>query len=491
MCDHKFNMATSINITNKPWCDEPAIVPVQEQLVKAAVLQDTHAAAPENTRLFSVEIQRNIISSDKLTSSGDQVDGNDTSSGKDFPFKVVTHLTSKGSATDEDSGDRECHYASSAEEALQIYEDLYKQHASTGDGGMSMEPVSSVNDSRWIGSVALRKTLLYRETYSPTEDLSPEVAKLVDDVWKEAMGKLKEHLAVPVASILPGQVAKAEAVLYRMWNILHDRKDKQKHEQKHKQKQKVDEESDVESSTAELKTLEKEFYGLIPHHDYMERSLVLLSRVATKLDLCQMIRDVVYISEETGWQKRPTPKAKYRALRCYIQHLPSNHPEYEKIRRLVLSTMPGGMKLNTLRIFAVSRPPEEEGYRHDIGNDTLLFHATKPNNVLGILSRGLLMPKVVVEMFNGQRRDEGLLGPGLYFGDRISTCIQYTKNGFFSKTRMMLVLKVAMGATQDYYEFNTKLKQAPDGFNSTHGVRASEGRPSEFKVGVFALFSIG
>ncbi|XP_041460179.1 LOW QUALITY PROTEIN: protein mono-ADP-ribosyltransferase PARP4-like [Lytechinus variegatus] len=280
-----------------------------------------------------------------------------------------------------------------------------------------------------------------------------------------------------------------------MWNILYDRKHKQKHEHKHEQKHKhkhkhknkIDEESDVESSNAELKTLEKEFYGLIPHHAY--KPLVLLSRVATKLDLCQMIRDVVYINEETGWQKRPTQIAKYRALRCYIQHLPSNHPEYEKIRRLVLSTMPGGMKLNTLRIFAVSRPPEEEGYCHDIGNDTLLFHATKPNNVLGILSRGLLMPKVVVEMFNGQRRDEGLLGPGLYFGDRISTCIQYTKNGFFSKTRMILVLKVALGATEDYYEFNTKLQQAPDGFNSTHGVRASDGRPSEFTEDEFVVYS--
>ena len=29
---------------------------------------------------------------------------------------------------------------------------------------------------------------------------------MVDNVWKEAMGKLKEYLDVPVASILPGQV---------------------------------------------------------------------------------------------------------------------------------------------------------------------------------------------------------------------------------------------------------------------------------------------
>lgn len=58
---------------------------------------------------------------------------------------------------DEESGDRECHYASTAEEALQIYEDLYKQHTSSGDGRGSMAPVSSVNNSRWIGSEALRK----------------------------------------------------------------------------------------------------------------------------------------------------------------------------------------------------------------------------------------------------------------------------------------------------------------------------------------------
>ncbi|XP_030842786.1 protein mono-ADP-ribosyltransferase PARP4 [Strongylocentrotus purpuratus] len=478
-------MATSIK--NMPWIDEPVIVPVQEQLVKAAVLQETHAAAPGNARVFSVEIQRNITPS-KLTSSsstsGDQTDGNETSKIKDFPFKVVTHLTSTGTATDEESGDRECHYASTAEEALQIYDDLYKQHTSSGDGRASMAPVSSVNNSRWIGSEALRKTLLYRETYSPTQGLSPEVAKLVDNVWKEAMGKLKEHLAVPVASILPGQVAKAEAVLYQMWNILQKRKSKHQGDE-------YDEydEYDDEISDAEIETLQEEFYALIPHHDYMQSPIRLLSKVATKLDLCQMIRDAVYISEETGWQKRPTPEAKYRALRCYIQHLPLDHPEYEKIKRLVQSTMSNEMKVNTFRIYAVSRPPDEEGYLHDIGNDTLLFHATKPNNVLGILSRGLLMPKVVVEMFNGQRRDEGLLGPGLYFGDRTSTCIQYTKNGYFSQTRMMLVIRVALGSTQDYYEFNTKMQQAPEGFESTHGVRASENKPSEFKEDEFVVYS--
>lgn len=65
-------------------------------------VQETHAAGPGNARVFSVEIQRNITPSKltaSLSTSSDQTDGNETSKIKDFPFKVVTHLTSTGTAT--------------------------------------------------------------------------------------------------------------------------------------------------------------------------------------------------------------------------------------------------------------------------------------------------------------------------------------------------------------------------------------------------------
>ncbi|XP_071477881.1 protein mono-ADP-ribosyltransferase PARP4-like [Diadema antillarum] len=484
----------------------PAVVPVQEELVKASIFQETHSSAPGNTRLFTVEIQRNVSSASTTSSSssvapqpsGDDCDGSADviSTVSDFPFKVVTHLTSTANATNEESGERECHYAATAEEALRIYEDIYKRRATDAD--VPMQPISGEISSRWIGSEALRKTLLYRETYSPSESLSDEVAQLVDNVWKEAMGTLRENLSVRVETILPGQVAKAEAILHRLWHLLQRRRryDERKEgdDEDDEDLQGREESSDAdreEEEEEELEELEKEFYDLIPHKEEMRSSLLRKSNVALKLDLCQMIRDIVYISEETGWRQQPTTQAKYKALRCYIRFLEPGHPEHEKIRDLVLSTVPRATTINTLRIYAVSRPPEEEGFDRGIGNDRLLFHASKPASILGILSRGLLMPKMVVEMFDGSRRDEGLLGAGLYFGDRTSTCIQYCKNGYFSRTRMMFVNKVALGSVKDCYEVDMTLKEAPEGYSSTHGVRASVDRPSEFTEDEYVVYSTG
>lgn len=52
------------------------------------------------------------------------------------------------------------------------------------------------------------------------------------------------------------------------------------------------------------------------------------------------------------------------------------------------------------------------------------------SNFVGLLSRGVLMPKVVVAM-GGKRRDAGLLGAGIYFGDSASTASMYTVAGAF------------------------------------------------------------
>lgn len=43
----------------------------------------------------------------------------------------------------------------------------------------------------------------------------------------------------------------------------------------------------------------------------------------------------------------------------------------------------------------------------------MLFHGTKKENCLGILSRGMALPKKVVEL-GVERTDHGLLGQGLF-----------------------------------------------------------------------------
>ena len=55
---------------------------------------------------------------------------------------------------------------------------------------------------------------------------------------------------------------------------------------------------------------------------------------------------------------------------------------------------------------------ELSALRSGLPNKQLLFHGSRASNFVGLLSRGVLMPKLVVQM-GGKRRDAGLLG--VYF----------------------------------------------------------------------------
>ena len=52
--------------------------------------------------------------------------------------------------------------------------------------------------------------------------LSPEVSALVDYIWTEVSGRLKDVLAVPVESVKVEQVDKAEAELLTIKRLLSD-----------------------------------------------------------------------------------------------------------------------------------------------------------------------------------------------------------------------------------------------------------------------------
>jgi poly [ADP-ribose] polymerase len=63
-----------------------------------------------------------------------------------------------------------------------------------------------------------------------------------------------------------------------------------------------------------------------------------------------------------------------------------------------------------------------------IDNQRLLFHGSRIKNWVGILSRGILLPKIVVSM-GVNRTDAGWLGSGIYFGDAACTSAGYTSPG--------------------------------------------------------------
>jgi hypothetical protein len=97
------------------------------------------------------------------------------------------------------------------------------------------------------------------------------------------------------------------------------------------------------------------------------------------------------------------------------------------------------------------------------------------------------MPKTVVEM-GGKRRDAGLLGHGIYFGDSVTTSGQYTTPGD-KGTRLMLLNNVALGNVKDYTKVMFGLTEPPHGFQSVHGVRATDSIESDFKDDEYVIFN--
>ena len=95
---------------------------------------------------------------------------------------------------------------------------------------------------------------------------------------------------------------------------------------------------------------------------------------------------------------------------------------------------------------AMSRP-NVVAFRAETGNRQLLFHASRFSSFYGIISRGLQLPSVVVDDLGGQRSDAGMLGAGIYFGDRPSTAAQYSDVGPGTGTRLMLVRQLRHYAT--------------------------------------------
>lgn len=104
----------------------------------------------------------------------------------------------------------------------------------------------------------------------------------------------------------------------------------------------------------------------------------------------------------------------------------------------------GSMEI--LNIYSVHRAVEDSQFAHSLDNKQLLFHSSQVQNFVGILSRGLLLPKIVVDDFGGSRSDPGMLGSGIYFTDEASLSCKFSSPGKTSSgSRLMLVNQVALG----------------------------------------------
>ncbi|XP_059000138.1 protein mono-ADP-ribosyltransferase PARP4 isoform X3 [Mustela lutreola] len=293
--------------------------------------------------------------------------------------------------------------------------------------------------------------------------LSKEVSDLVEMVWAEALGHLEHLLLKPVNRISLNDVSKAEGVLLLVKAALKN--------------------GETEEQLQKMMT---EFYRLIPHKGTTTEK-VNLRLLAKKEDLCQLIRDMVNVCETNLFKPNPPSLAKYRALRCKIEHVEQNTEEFFRVKEEVLQNNYSKGPVDILQIFRVGKVNETTEFLNKFGNVKSLLHGSPVQSFVGILSRGLLLPKVVEDR-GTKRTDIGNLGSGIYFSDSISTSTKYSHSGETDGTRLLVVCDVALGKCMDLNKKDFFLSEAPPGYDSVHGVRATATVTTDFEDDEFVVY---
>ncbi|XP_078305685.1 protein mono-ADP-ribosyltransferase PARP4 isoform X2 [Panthera onca] len=317
------------------------------------------------------------------------------------------------------------------------------------------------SEATQLASEKLQALLLEEVMNSST--LSKEVSDLVEMVWAEALGHLEHTLLKPANRISLNDVSKAEGVLLLVKAALKNGETEE-----------------------QLQNMMTEFYRLIPHRGTATEE-VNLRLLAKKEDLCQLIRDMVNVCETNLSRPNPPSLAKYRALRCKIEHVEQNTEEFFRVRKEVLQNNHSTGPVDILQIFRVGRVNEATEFLSQLGNVKPLLHGSPVQSFVGILSRGLLLPKVVEDR-GTKRTDTGNLGSGIYFSDSLSTGIKYSHPGETDGTRLLAVCDVALGKCADLHRKDFSLSEAPPGYDSVHGVRATATVTTDFEDDEFVVY---
>ncbi|XP_061917510.1 protein mono-ADP-ribosyltransferase PARP4 [Entelurus aequoreus] len=342
-------------------------------------------------------------------------------------------------------------FLSTSEEAVEVYRTLTESLSTC-----SMQPRTDIPaQAQDLGSGPLRQLLLEEKLSAGV--LSHDVGVFVELLWTEALGCLGNILRVPVHQLSMNDVSRAEG----LW-IEAQRKLKK-------------------GLSAEVVALQNDFYSLLPHRmPIKNHSAKIFSQ---KLDLCQLIRDILNVSEMTLRSPAPSSVGKFRALRCSIETVDPGSDESRALTSLLQDS-----PVQIHQVLRVSRAVELQTFKGQLGNVKSLLHSSSASNFVGILSRGLLLPSVGVEFHGVDRTDAGSLGSGIYFSDSMRTCLKYSKPGATDGSRLLVVCDVALGDCLQLHHRDPTLTQAPEGHDSVRATCCTSSVFSEFEDDEYVVY---
>ncbi|MHA2279916.1 MAG: WGR domain-containing protein [Promethearchaeota archaeon] len=394
-------------------------------------------------------------------------------------FRVFTHYGRTDDLnTNPNAGAKECRYCSSESEAATVYDSIYEQKTGARKGYQQVHLASSKIGSQQAQGQScgeiddktltkMKKKGTKKRKAAPSIDKS--IADLVKYLYSEAVNTLTitvdasitaNGIETPLGVLTIGQVDSGQAILDKIAKAVSKKR----------------------RNKEELSVLSGQFYTAIPHRLGRSRQAVedavitTPSSVLEKNETLQLMRDMLNVNSESNVLMSSEIIQKYEALHCDLSY-PSK-TEFNRIKKYVAET--GRRSLRIKNIWKVCRSDEQKAFDTKISNDKLLFHGSSVSNWVGILSRGILLPKAVIKL-GVHRTDAGWLGCGIYFGDDIQTSCAYAHCGR-AGTMFIGIAKVALGKVKRYRKITYRLTSPPKGFNSCHGVKGSEFDDDEFVI---------
>ena len=406
----------------------------------------------------------------------------------DGAYRVFTHYgRTDDLEANPDGGQKECRYCDALPDAEAAYQQIYREKTAAGKGYQEVSLASvKIGSQRARGTSAGEvdaKTLeiaaeaerekraksTQKPTGPPPLNLHPDVKDLVSYLFGEATDALTNAvqakitangIETPLGVLTIGQIEKGERVLAELVEAFGKKR------------------LSAAARADLLSDLSGRFYSAIPHRVGRSRAAAEASVIATpeaieqKQQTLQLMRDMLRVNGDGGSVLFDSEAdGQYRSLGCELRAMEPAGEEYRAVEKHILASQVKIKSVKVRRMWGVRRPEEFARYRADVGNERLLFHGSRPSNWVGILSRGILMPKLAVQM-GVRRTDAGWLGHGIYFGDAACTSAFYAAPGR-RKTQFMAVARVALGKMVPYKKITFCLTAPPPGHDSAHGVRGA------------------
>lgn len=279
-----------------------------------------------------------------------------------------------------------------------------------------------------------------------TTVIEPKVQQLIDLVYREAGEKIATYLAVGIDALSQNQIKRGREILQQIIS-----------NKQHGNYGFIA--ADVEA-----------FYNTIP------------TQLPRKIDRLDVARDFILNLDEhedrlnqleaglavyTAQGAAPQMNLLSALGDVEIKLLPETSPAYDTIQDYVLRT--AGGRYNVHGIFAVKIGPERAAWEAETRgkhNITSLFHGTRTHNVRHILRSGLIIPRAAA---NGSR-----FGRGIYFADRSKRSLNYTGSRS-SNLKVLFVADVALGTPKQMPGEDSRITDAPAGFDSVQGVKSYSG----------------